>query len=79
LEMNPLDTLGRLMLLLGGLLAGLGLLLLLLSRVPLIGRLPGDFDLKWGNTTCYFPLMTGIVLSILATVILNLIVWLLRK
>jgi len=79
LEMNPLDTLGRLMLLLGGLLAGLGLLLLLLSRVPLIGRLPGDFDLKWGNTTCYFRLMTGIVLSILATVILNLIVWLLRK
>jgi len=79
LEMNPLDTLGRLLLLLGGLLAGLGLLLLLLSRVPLIGRLPGDFDLKWGNTTCYFPLMTGIVLSILATVILNLIVWLLRK
>lgn len=79
MEMNPLDTLGRLMLLLGGLLAGLGLLLLLLSRVPLIGRLPGDFDLKWGNTTCYFPLMTGIVLSILATVILNLIVWLLRK
>jgi hypothetical protein len=79
LGMNPLDTLGRLMLLLGGLLAGLGLLLLLLGRLPLIGRLPGDFHLRWGNTTCYFPLMTGIVLSILATIILNLIVWLLRK
>lgn len=77
--MNPLDTLGRLMLLLGGLLAGLGLLLLLLSRGPLIGRLPGDFSLKWGNASCYFPLMTGIVLSILVTVLLNLIVWLLRK
>jgi uncharacterized membrane protein YdbT with pleckstrin-like domain len=67
------------MLLLGGLLAGLGLLLLLLSRGPLIGRLPGDFSLKWGNASCYFPLMTGIVLSILVTVLLNLIVWLLRK
>jgi uncharacterized membrane protein YdbT with pleckstrin-like domain len=79
LGVNPLDTLGRLMLLLGGLLAGLGLLLLLLSRFPMIGRLPGDFNLRWGNATCYFPLMTGIVLSIVATVLLNLIVWLLRK
>jgi uncharacterized membrane protein YdbT with pleckstrin-like domain len=79
LGMNPLDTLGRLMLLLGGLLAGLGLLLLLLGRFPMMGRLPGDFSFKWGNATCYFPLMTGIVLSIVATVVLNLIVWLLRK
>jgi uncharacterized membrane protein YdbT with pleckstrin-like domain len=79
LGMSPLDTLGRLMLLLGGLLAGLGLLLLLLSRFPMMGRLPGDFSLKWGNATCYFPLMTGIVLSIVATVLLNVIVWLLRK
>jgi hypothetical protein len=77
--MNPLGMLGRVMLILGGLLAGLGLLLLLLSRVPLLGRLPGDFNLRWGNTSCYFPLMTGLVLSILATIVLNLIVWLLRK
>jgi hypothetical protein len=79
LGVNPLDALGRLILLLGGVVAGLGLLLLLLSRVPLIGRLPGDFNLKWANTTCYFPLLTGIVLSILATIVLNLVVWLLRK
>jgi hypothetical protein len=77
--MSSFNLLGRLMLLLGGLLVGLGLLLILLSRIPQFGRLPGDLHLRWGNTSCYFPLMTGIVLSILATIALNLIVWLLRK
>jgi hypothetical protein len=77
--MNSFNVLGRLLLLLGGLLAGLGLLLILVSRIPHLGRLPGDLHLRWGNISCYFPLMTGIVLSILATIALNLIVWLLRK
>jgi hypothetical protein len=77
--MSSFNMLGRVLLVLGGLLAGLGLLIILLSRIPLFGRLPGDFHLRWGNTSCYFPLMTGIVLSILATIALNLIVWLLRK
>jgi ABC-type Fe3+ transport system permease subunit len=77
--MNPFEQLGRLMLALGGIVVGLGLLLLLASRFPLLGRLPGDLHLRWGNVSCFFPLVTGLVLSILATIVLNVILWLLRK
>jgi hypothetical protein len=63
---------------------GLGLLLMVLGAVLLLGsrfgvpfgRLPGD--LHWrsrsGNTQVYFPFATSILLSIL----LSLILWLLR-
>jgi hypothetical protein len=77
--MNLLDALGRMILAIGGLLVALGLVLLVLSRVPFAGRLPGDLHLRWGSVSCYFPLVTGILVSIVATLILNLLIWLLRK
>jgi hypothetical protein len=77
--MSPLEAAGKMILLLGGVLAALGLVLLLLSRITIAGRLPGDFHFQWGGLSCYFPLMTGVVLSIIATLVLNLVVWLLRK
>jgi uncharacterized membrane-anchored protein len=77
--MSPLDAVGRMILLVGGVLVFVGLVLLLLSRVPFADRLPGDFRFEWGGLSCYFPLMTGVVLSIIATLVLNLVVWLLRK
>jgi hypothetical protein len=77
--MSGLDALGRILLILGGAIVVLGMVLLVLSRVPAAGRLPGDFSFRWGNVSCYFPLATGIVLSILLTLVLNLVLWLLRK
>jgi hypothetical protein len=77
--MNSLDALGRTILMLGGLLVALGLALLVLDRVLFVGRLAGDFHLRWGSVSCYFPLMTGVVVSVAATLILNLLLWLLRK
>lgn len=77
--MAPLEAVGKMLLILGGVALVLGLLLVVLARVPFVGRLPGDFQFKWGNVSCYFPLVTGIVLSILATIVLNLVIWLLRK
>jgi hypothetical protein len=60
---------GRLLVLLGLGIAALGLVILL--GVP-IGRLPGDFHLRRGSVTFYFPLTTSIILSILLTLILSL-------
>lgn len=77
--MSGLDAVGRILLILGGAIAALGLILLVVSRVPAAGRLPGDFSFRWGNFSCYFPLATGVVLSILLTLVLNVILWLLRK
>jgi predicted MFS family arabinose efflux permease len=58
---------GRTLVLIGLAIAGLGLLVML--GVPL-GRLPGDFYVRRGNFSFYFPLATSIVLSILFTLAL---------
>jgi hypothetical protein len=69
----PLDQLGR-MLLIGGLaVAGVGLLLLVAGRLPFLGRLPGDFSFSRDNVTIYVPIATSIILSLLLTLILNLL------
>jgi uncharacterized membrane protein YidH (DUF202 family) len=74
-----METLGRILLVFGAIFVISGLLLVILGRVPFMGRLPGDIRIEWRNVSCHFPLMTGIVLSILATVVLNLIMWLSKK
>jgi Protein of unknown function (DUF2905) len=66
--------LGKLLIFLAVLLAVAGVVMVLLGRTNLpIGRLPGDFLYRGKNTTVYFPLATSIVLSILLTIVLNLI------
>jgi Protein of unknown function (DUF2905) len=58
---------GKTLVLVGLGIAALGLLIML--GVP-FGRLPGDFYVRRGNVSFYFPLATSIVLSILLTLIL---------
>jgi len=60
-------TMGKTLLLLGLGIATLGLLVIL--GVPL-GRLPGDFYVRRGSFSFYFPLATSIILSILLTLAL---------
>jgi Protein of unknown function (DUF2905) len=45
------------------------------GALMLFGRfhLPGDFTFRSGNTTVYIPLATSIILSIVATLVLNLV------
>jgi hypothetical protein len=49
----------------------LGLVVMLAEKLG-FGRLPGDLVFKRKNLTVYFPLVSSIVLSILATLLLNL-------
>jgi uncharacterized protein HemY len=44
--------------------------LAMMSGLP-IGRLPGDFMIRRGNFSFYFPLATSIVLSILLTLLMS--------
>ena len=66
------------------LVAGLGLALLggvmwLLGRIPFFGNLPGDMRVQTQNFSCFFPLASMIVLSILATIVLNIIIRMINK
>lgn len=64
--MEPRDV-GRLLLIGGLLVAALGVVFLLGG-----GRLPGDLRFGRGNTRVYIPLATCLILSIVATIVLNL-------
>jgi len=58
---------GRILILVGILIAGIGLLIML--GVP-IGRLPGDFRIQRGNFSFYFPLTTSILVSVVLTLVM---------
>ena len=61
---------GKLLLIVGLIIAGAGLLMM--AGLPL-GRLPGDFTFKRGNTTVHIPVMTSILASVILTLLLSLL------
>jgi hypothetical protein len=77
--MPGFDNLGRVLIVVGLVLAALGLILLLAGRLPFLGRLPGDIAIERDNVSCFFPIATMILLSLLLTVIVNLVLWFLRR
>jgi len=64
----------RLLIVLGLVSVAIGLLWPWLSRLP-FGRLPGDFHVERDGFSFHFPLTTGLIVSIVVSVIL----WLLRR
>jgi hypothetical protein len=68
-----MSDLGRMLIVVGIVIALVGVMLLLAGRVPGLGRLPGDIHVERGNWTFYFPIGTSIVLSLLLTLVLWLI------
>jgi hypothetical protein len=57
----------------------LGALFLLLGRSNFLGRLPGDFTFSSGNFTCVAPIATMLLLSIVLTIILNIVLRLFNR
>jgi uncharacterized protein HemY len=66
---------GWVLLVLGLVIAGVGLVWILAPSIPWLGRLPGDIRIERGNFRLYFPLVTCLILSALLTVILWLVKW----
>jgi len=67
-------SLARMLIILGLILVVVGGSIFLLVRVGLpLGRLPGDIRIQTRNLTCFFPLATMIILSVVLTIILNVI------
>ena len=69
------EAIGRLLVLCGLLLVLLGGGLLLLGRMPFLGRLPGDIVIERARFRFYFPLATCLLLS----AVLSLVFWLLGR
>ncbi|MDC4227989.1 MAG: DUF2905 domain-containing protein [Candidatus Manganitrophus sp.] len=66
---------GRILIFLGLILALLGGIVLLAGKIPGLGRLPGDILIQRRNVTFYFPIATSILISI----VLSFIFWLLSR
>ncbi|TMD14604.1 MAG: DUF2905 domain-containing protein [Chloroflexi bacterium] len=64
---------GRLLIVAGALLLIVGIFFTLGGRVPFLGRLPGDISFRSGNVQVFVPLVTCLLLSVVLTLVLNLL------
>lgn len=70
-----MSELGRMLIFFGAILVVLGLVLVWGPKIPWLGRLPGDIVYRGERVTFYFPIVTSLLLS----VALTLLLWLLRR
>ena len=74
-----MEEIAKWLILFGVLLVIVGGVVLLIARVPWLGRLPGDIVIQRDNLSCFFPLATSILLSIMLTVLLNLVLRIIHR
>jgi uncharacterized protein HemY len=70
--MNPLFSLGKVLIIIGLVIAGIGILFVLTPKIPWLGDLPGDILIKKDNFRFYFPVTTCIIISIILTLLFYL-------
>ena len=70
--MSPLGSLGKILIIIGAVIVGIGLILTLGDKIPWIGKLPGDIYIKRDRFTFYFPIVTCIIISLLLTLLFSL-------
>jgi len=71
---------GRLLIIIGLAIAFCGLVILLATRyLPWMGNLPGDMLFETEKYKIYFPLATMILISILGTILLNVVLRIFRR
>jgi len=82
--MFQIDSVAKWLIVVGVGLAVLGVLLLLVGKIPFLdrfGNLPGDirYISPDGQFGCFFPIVSMILLSVVLTIVLNVIVRLLNR
>ena len=72
---EQMNDIGKVLFIVGLVIAGVGLLLWSGIGRGWLGRLPGDIHYSKGNFSFYFPIVTCVVIS----AILTLVMWLFRR
>jgi hypothetical protein len=73
--MPDLTGMGRILIVIGLVVAVVGLVMVFAGKIPFLGKLPGDFLFRGKNFSFYFPLTTSILIS----VILTLVLWFINR
>lgn len=68
-----LENFGKIFLIFGIILIITGVIFILAGKIPFLGKLPGDIYIKKENFAFYFPITTAILISIILSLILNII------
>jgi ribose/xylose/arabinose/galactoside ABC-type transport system permease subunit len=69
-----ISSIGRLLITFGVVVLVLGVVLVLAGKVPLFGRLPGDFVFHRDGFTLFAPITTMIIVSLVLTILVNLFI-----
>ena len=73
-----LEALGRALIGLAAVLIVVGGLLILFGKIGFL-KLPGDVLLRRGNTSVFWPIATSIIVSVILTILINVVIWLWRR
>ena len=76
---SEVEGIGKILLIVGGTIVILGLILVFSQHIPFLGKLPGDIIIKKDGFSFYFPIVTFLIVSILLTIIINVILHFLSK
>jgi hypothetical protein len=74
-----MEGIGKILLIVGGIIVVLGLLLIFSHHIPFLGKLPGDIFIKRDGVSFYLPIVTLLILSVLITIIVNVILHFINK
>ncbi len=76
--MSGFEGAGKFLMIAGGCLILVGLLFTFWHRIPFLGKLPGDITVQRGSFHFAFPLVTCLIISLVLTILLNLVFRLFR-
>lgn len=62
-----MSDLAKTLIFFGVILVCMGIFAAIFSKVPMLGKLPGDIFLRRGSFTFYFPITTCVLLSLILT------------
>lgn len=74
-----MEGIGKILLIVGGIIVILGLILVFSQHIPFLGKLPGDIFVKRDGFSFYFPIVTFLILSLLISIIVNVILYFLHR
>lgn len=77
--MPGFEHMGKFLIFVGIFIMVMGLLMTLWGKIPGLGKLPEDIYIEKDNFTFFFPIVSCLVISVVLTVIVNLVVRLLNK
>jgi hypothetical protein len=67
------EQMGKVLVVFGLLVIVIGVVLMFSDKIPFLGRLPGDINVKRENFELHFPISTSIVISVVLSAVLWLI------